>query len=120
MTLPCPIHFPLLCRSAAVLLCVLPVSALEARAQTYDLVIANGWVMDPQSGLDAIRHVGVSGGAPHAALAYKSPIQYRSERHGVSFSNSSWSVSRTGAQSTFRTTRSGRTTSPAGPAGAGT
>jgi dihydroorotase len=29
---------------------------------TYDLVIANGRVMDPESGLDAVRHVGVSQG----------------------------------------------------------
>lgn len=28
----------------------------------YDLVVANGRVMDPESGLDAVRHVGVSGG----------------------------------------------------------
>ena len=31
-------------------------------APTYDLVIANGQVMDPESGLDAVRHVGVRGG----------------------------------------------------------
>lgn len=30
--------------------------------ETFDLVIANGRVMDPESGLDAIRNVGVSGG----------------------------------------------------------
>ncbi len=29
---------------------------------TYDLVIANGRVIDPESGLDAVRHVGVRGG----------------------------------------------------------
>lgn len=28
----------------------------------YEIVIANGRVMDPESGLDAIRHVGISGG----------------------------------------------------------
>lgn len=28
----------------------------------YDLVIANGRVMDPESGLDAVRHVGIRGG----------------------------------------------------------
>ena len=34
-----------------------------ARAQTsYDLVIANGRVMDPASGLDAVRHIGIAGG----------------------------------------------------------
>src|SRR5688500_11662141 len=30
-------------------------------ASTYDLVIANGRVMDPDSGLDAVRHVGIRG-----------------------------------------------------------
>lgn len=29
---------------------------------TYDVVIANGRVMDPESGLDAVRNVGISGG----------------------------------------------------------
>jgi hypothetical protein len=33
-----------------------------APAPTYDLVIANGRVMDPESGLDAVRHVGLRGG----------------------------------------------------------
>jgi N-acyl-D-aspartate/D-glutamate deacylase len=31
-------------------------------AVTYDLVIANGRVMDPESGLDDVRHVGILGG----------------------------------------------------------
>jgi N-acyl-D-aspartate/D-glutamate deacylase len=30
---------------------------------TYDLVVANGRVVDPESGLDAVRHVGIRGGA---------------------------------------------------------
>lgn len=35
-----------------------------AREQTppYDLVVANGRVLDPESGLDAVRHVGIRGG----------------------------------------------------------
>lgn len=33
-----------------------------ASAQTHDLVLANGRVMDPASGLDAPRHVGITGG----------------------------------------------------------
>ena len=33
-----------------------------ARAQDFDLVLANGRVMDPESGLDAVRHVGIRGG----------------------------------------------------------
>jgi N-acyl-D-aspartate/D-glutamate deacylase len=32
-----------------------------ANAQTFDLVIANGRVIDPESGLDQIRHIGISG-----------------------------------------------------------
>jgi dihydroorotase len=28
---------------------------------TYDLVVANGRVMDPESGLDAVRHIGIAG-----------------------------------------------------------
>jgi N-acyl-D-aspartate/D-glutamate deacylase len=31
-------------------------------AETYDLVITNGRVMDPESGLDAVRNVGIRGG----------------------------------------------------------
>ena len=31
-------------------------------APTYDLVIANGRVIDPASGLDGVRHVGIRGG----------------------------------------------------------
>src|SRR5438128_9879648 len=33
-----------------------------ARAQTYDLVLAGGRVLDPESGLDAPRNVGVTSG----------------------------------------------------------
>lgn len=41
-------------------------------AVTYDLVVANGRVMDPESGLDAVRNVGIRGGRieaiTHSAL----------------------------------------------------
>ena len=36
-------------------------SAASNAAETYDLVIANGRVMDPESGLDAVRNVGIRG-----------------------------------------------------------
>ena len=36
-----------------------------AQDVSYDLVIANGHVMDPESGLDAVRNVGISGGKVH-------------------------------------------------------
>ncbi|MBI4664501.1 MAG: amidohydrolase family protein [Verrucomicrobia bacterium] len=38
-------------------------SALVTSAQDFDLVIANGRVMDPASGLDAVRHLGVARGS---------------------------------------------------------
>ncbi|SPF46870.1 hypothetical protein SBA4_360017 [Candidatus Sulfopaludibacter sp. SbA4] len=42
------------------LLALLAVSSLSA--QQYDLVLANGHVMDPASGTDAVRHIGIRGG----------------------------------------------------------
>lgn len=36
--------------------------AAAVSAQPYDLVIANGRVMDPETGLDAVRHVAIGGG----------------------------------------------------------
>src|SRR5260370_34550938 len=36
--------------------------AVLAENETYEVVIANGRVMDPESGLDAARSVGISGG----------------------------------------------------------
>ena len=43
-------------------LLALALLAACSRAPTYDLVIANGRVMDPESGLDAPRHVGITAG----------------------------------------------------------
>ena len=40
----------------ALLVCASPVAA-----QDLDLVLAGGRVMDPESGLDAVRHVGIAG-----------------------------------------------------------
>src|ERR1700679_964672 len=37
------------------------VFAISMWGQTYDTVLANGRVMDPESGLDAIRYVGIRG-----------------------------------------------------------
>ena len=37
-------------------------TGLAAEDEKYDVVIANGWVMDPESGLDAVRNVGIRGG----------------------------------------------------------
>ena len=38
------------------------VTSACAPSTTYDLVVANGRVMDPESGLDAVRNVGITGG----------------------------------------------------------
>jgi len=47
--------------------------APPAGAPPYDLVIANGRVMDPESQLDATRHVGISGG--RIAAISEAPIE---------------------------------------------
>lgn len=47
---------------------LLALSSLAA-AQEYDLVIANGRVMDPESGLDAVRNVGITAGKIAAVSA---------------------------------------------------
>ena len=38
-------------------------------APTYDLVIANGRVIDPASGLDGVRHIGIRSGKIEAVSA---------------------------------------------------
>ena len=43
--------------------------ALPLFAQTYDLVIANGRVLDPAGNLDAVRHIGIRGGKIAAVSA---------------------------------------------------
>ena len=47
--------------------------ATGVQAATYDLVIARGRVIDPESGLDAIRDIGVSGG--RIVAISKTPLQ---------------------------------------------
>lgn len=46
---------------AAVLLAIAVGVGTFVRAQNFDLVIANGRVLDPESGLDAVRNIGISG-----------------------------------------------------------
>lgn len=57
-------------RRAALALLLAVVSCEPAR---YDLVVANGRVMDPESGLDAVRHVGITGG--QIAAISERPLQ---------------------------------------------
>lgn len=54
---------------AAVALLTGVVFAAQQPAAIYDLVIANGRVMDPDSGLDAVRNIGISDGAISAVEA---------------------------------------------------
>jgi N-acyl-D-aspartate/D-glutamate deacylase len=67
----------MLCKTLAVTLIGALVIAMPAAAADdfYDLVIANGRVMDPQSGLDAVRNVGLRAGRIAAISA--EPIQGR-------------------------------------------
>ncbi len=44
------------------LLLVMSVFNVQVNAQDYDLVIANGRVVDPETGLDGIRHLGINAG----------------------------------------------------------
>lgn len=60
----------------ALALCVAVVAAAPGlRAQTYDVVIRNGRVVDPESGLDAVRSVGIRNGKIVALSA--TPLQGR-------------------------------------------
>src|SRR5260370_17490209 len=42
---------------------------VQAENETYEVVITNGRVMDPESGLDAARSLGISGGKIRAVTA---------------------------------------------------
>src|SRR5262245_36354669 len=55
-------------------LCAAAAPSVRAQ-QLYDLVIASGRVMDPESGLDAIRHLGIRG--DRIAEISASPLQGR-------------------------------------------
>ena len=50
-------------------MCLTFAACARQPAPSYDLVIANGRVMDPESGLDAVRHVGIRGGKIEAVSA---------------------------------------------------
>ena len=48
---------------------VLASTASGVAGQSYDLVLSGGRVMDPESGLDAVRHIGIRGGMIEAVAA---------------------------------------------------
>ena len=56
---------------ALLLLLAAPLSLL--RAQDYDVVVANGRVIDPESGLDGVRNVGIRSG--HIAAISEQPLR---------------------------------------------
>ncbi|MXX78283.1 MAG: amidohydrolase family protein [Gemmatimonadales bacterium] len=65
-------QFRTLTAIAAALVSALTSTVSGAAAQSYDLVLAGGRVMDPESGLDAVRHVGIRGGT--IAAISESPL----------------------------------------------
>jgi N-acyl-D-aspartate/D-glutamate deacylase len=60
-------------RSIVGLIVLVLVAACSKPSSSYDLVVANGRVMDPESGLDAVRHVGISAGK--IAAVSEQPLQ---------------------------------------------
>ena len=50
-------------------------AAAAAQAQPYDIVLAHGRVLDPATGLDAVRYVGIRG--THIAAVSETPLQGR-------------------------------------------
>lgn len=65
-----PLNYAMACGAVALSACVplqaSPSSAVTPRDDRYDLVIAGGRVMDPESGHDAVRNVGIRGGVVRA------------------------------------------------------
>src|SRR5262245_43359259 len=51
------------------------VGIAQGAGESYDLVIANGRVIDPESGLDALRHVGIANG--RIAAISEAPLEGR-------------------------------------------
>lgn len=60
---------------ASMVLLATVATAATGQGTTYDLVVANGRVMDPASGLDAVRHVGITGG--RIAVVSERPLRGR-------------------------------------------
>ena len=68
----------ILCASAALFGSLPAVGTQTSAPATYDMVLANGWVIDPEKKLDAIRNVGIKNGtiaAVSATATYERPNQ---------------------------------------------
>jgi N-acyl-D-aspartate/D-glutamate deacylase len=55
--------------SACLAITAIAIFAVMLTGQSFDLVIVNGRVLDPESGLDAVRSIGISGGSIAAITA---------------------------------------------------
>lgn len=60
---------------SVVAVAVLAAAIVATQGSTYDVVLAGGRVIDPDSGLDGVRHVGITGGTVGAVSA--APLQGR-------------------------------------------
>ncbi len=67
----------------AVLALLGALACASADGQTYDLVISRGLVMDPESGLDAVRDVGISDGRVRAISAASLTGKRTIDAHGL-------------------------------------
>ena len=54
-----------------------------AASETYDVVISEGRVIDPESGLDAIRNLGIKGGKIRAISADSLPSKQTIDARGL-------------------------------------
>ena len=71
-------------RRVVILICTLIAAAHAlAAAQPYDLVIDNGRVLDPESGLDAVRSVAIRGGRIAAIEVGPLPGAQRIDARGL-------------------------------------
>ncbi len=72
-------------RNLLLTVCLLAVAATLAAAQQYDLVLEGGRVMDPETGLDAVRNVGIRDGKIATYFRWlRSADGIRSTRPGLS------------------------------------
>ena len=64
-------------RRTAIILVALALSCAAGAQESFDIVISNGRVMDPETGLDAVRNIGIRGQSIVAIS--ESPLQGETE-----------------------------------------
>ena len=62
-------------QSTMALLCLILVLSASVQPQTYQLVLASGRVIDPESGLDGLRHGGRPGGLTDEPRCRRPPVR---------------------------------------------